>query len=120
MHSTKPPIAVQQPGVRIALAIKKAIMASVQPTALYHERAQGKESCNCAGTFLVVLVLGPVWLSWDHIQFWWLFEPLGRNEQGYPEYRHREAGIVMVRVPGGTFMMGSKEASSYQMRCVWR
>ena len=27
--------------------------------------------------------------------------------QGYPEYRHRETGIVMVKVPGGTFLMGS-------------
>ena len=33
--------------------------------------------------------------------------PLGKNEQGYPEYRHRQSGIVMVRLPGGTFLMGS-------------
>ena len=36
-------------------------------------------------------------------------EPLGRNEQGYPEYRHTGTGIVFVALPGGTFWMGSAD-----------
>lgn len=67
---------------------------------------RGKRFVTLAGlVVLAVLVLG-VWLGWDHLRFLWLFEPLGTNEQGYPEYRHRQTGIVMVKVPGGTFMMG--------------
>lgn len=31
------------------------------------------------------------------------------NAQGYPEYTHDQTGIVFVRVPGGTFSMGSPE-----------
>jgi len=59
---------------------------------------------------LALAVLGvTVWLSWPHLRFWWLFESLGLNAQGLPEYRHRQTGIVMVRVPGGTFWMGAQD-----------
>ena len=78
-------------------------------------KTRGKRVVIVAGTFLVVLLLGTVWLSWDHIRFWWRFEPLGNNEQGYPEYRHRQTGIVMVRVPGGTFWMSSKKEEEEQI-----
>jgi formylglycine-generating enzyme required for sulfatase activity len=33
---------------------------------------------------------------------------MGLNAQGYPEYRHRQTGIVMVRLPGGKFWMGAQ------------
>ena len=75
-----------------------------------NKRTKGKRVVIVAGTFLVVVLLGTVWISWDHIRFWWLFEPLGNNDQGYPEYRHRQTGVVMVRVPGGTFRMGTSES----------
>jgi formylglycine-generating enzyme required for sulfatase activity len=56
-----------------------------------------------------VVVLGvATWLSFPHLSFWYLFEPLGVNAQGYREYRHRQTGIVMVRLPGGTFWMGAQ------------
>jgi hypothetical protein len=59
----------------------------------------------------VLVVLALLALNWQsiaaHGRFWRLFESIGRNEQGLPEYRHRQTGIVMVRVPGGTFLMGS-------------
>lgn len=59
---------------------------------------------------LAVAVLGvAAWRGWPHLRFWWLFEPLGKNAQGYPEYRHRRTGIVMVRVPGGRFWMGGTD-----------
>ena len=41
--------------------------------------------------------------------FWRDFESIGKNDQGYREYRHQETGIVFVRVPGGSFLMGSPE-----------
>ena len=70
-------------------------------------KGRGKRSLVVVGLLLLMILALTVWSSWDHIGFWWLFESLGRNEQGYPQYRHRDTGIVMVRVPGGTFMMGS-------------
>ena len=37
------------------------------------------------------------------------FERLGANGQGYCEYRHVATGIVFIRLPGGTFWMGSTD-----------
>jgi len=37
------------------------------------------------------------------------FAFLSINAQGYPEYRHEQTGIIFVRLPGGTFEMGSPE-----------
>jgi formylglycine-generating enzyme required for sulfatase activity len=31
------------------------------------------------------------------------------NVQGFPEYRHRQTGIVFVRLPGGMFWMGAQK-----------
>ncbi len=63
---------------------------------------------------LAVVVVGIV--AWDELVAWRTFrrdfESLGRNEQGYPEYQHRETGIVFVGLPGGTFLMGSPETES--------
>jgi formylglycine-generating enzyme required for sulfatase activity len=56
---------------------------------------------------LIVLAIA-TWQAWPHIQFWLRFESLGPNAEGYPEYRHRETGIVFVRLPGGRFWMGAQ------------
>lgn len=37
-------------------------------------------------------------------------EYLGKNKQGYEEYRHRKSGIALVLLPPGTFSMGSPES----------
>jgi formylglycine-generating enzyme required for sulfatase activity len=37
------------------------------------------------------------------------FDPLGDNEQGYPEYCHLATGLIFVLLPGGSFLMGSPE-----------
>ncbi len=59
---------------------------------------------------LGIVVLGlAAWLGWPHLRFWYLFEPLGVNAQGYPEYRYRQTGIVFVRLPGGKFLMGAQK-----------
>ena len=62
-----------------------------------------------------VLGLGlAFWLYRVELTTWYRFvqrfERLGLNEQGYVEYRHRSTSMVMVRIPGGTFAMGSPES----------
>ena len=66
---------------------------------------------------LAVAVLLVVFASnWEEIRIWYLlrgdFESIGRNAQGYSEYRHRETEIVFVRLPGGEFSMGSPDTES--------
>ncbi len=69
---------------------------------------KGRRIAIGAGT-AAVLVLGlSAWLSWPRIRFYRLFAPLGRNAQGFLEYRHRQTGIVFVSLPGGTFWMGAQ------------
>jgi formylglycine-generating enzyme required for sulfatase activity len=59
---------------------------------------------------LVVAIGSPVavWAVWPYLRLWYYFEPLGPNAKGCFEYRHRETGIVFVRVPGGSFRMGAQ------------
>jgi len=61
---------------------------------------------------LTVLAVAVV-LGWPRILSWYrftqVFESLGRNAQGYSEYRHRQTGIVLVWLPGGKYWMGSQE-----------
>ena len=33
---------------------------------------------------------------------------LGKNSQGYGEYRHNKTGIILIKIPAGTFTMGSE------------
>ena len=63
-----------------------------------------------AGVLALTILGVATWLSWPHLRFWWLFEPLGPNAQGYSEYRHRKTGIVFVSLPGGKFWMGAQKA----------
>jgi len=66
----------------------------------------GRRIALLAGV-VVVLVIAPfVWVNWDRIRFLKEFESIGKNPQGYPEYRHRKTGIVFVWLPGGQFTMG--------------
>ncbi|MBI5359757.1 MAG: formylglycine-generating enzyme family protein [Planctomycetes bacterium] len=34
---------------------------------------------------------------------------IGKNAQGYDEYRHEQTGMVFVQIPAGTFKMGSND-----------
>ena len=61
-----------------------------------------------AGAAAVAVLVAGVLLSWEYFRFWWRFESLGKNAQGYREYKHKETGIVFVRVPGGKFLMGAQ------------
>lgn len=72
-------------------------------------KTRGK--CVAIGTTAIgIMVIGlAAWIGWPHLRFWYLFEPLGVNAYGLPEYRHRQTGIVMVRLPGGTFWMGAQK-----------
>ncbi len=73
---------------------------------------KGRKVALVAGLALVVLSVAMVWTNWGEIRFSLKFERLSKNAQGYPEYRHRETGIVFVGLPGGTFEMGSPETES--------
>ena len=68
---------------------------------------KGRKVALVAGLALVVLSVAMVWTYWKEICFFLKFERLGRNEQGYPEYRHRQTEILFVSLPGGTFEMGT-------------
>ncbi len=65
-------------------------------------------------TGLILLgVLGGIPIVYlDQIQYWYElrehFDSLGKNNQGYPEYKHKKTGLVFVSLPGGKFMMGSE------------
>jgi len=41
-------------------------------------------------------------------ELWRNFESIGRNPQGYPEYRHRQTGMIFVKLPVGSFWMGAQ------------
>jgi formylglycine-generating enzyme required for sulfatase activity len=43
-----------------------------------------------------------------------LFEPIGLNPQGYPEFQHRLTGMIFVRLPGSSFLMGVQKNNPHQ------
>ncbi len=71
--------------------------------------APGRALVVSTGTLAIVVGALALSLLWETILFASRFESLGSNEHGYPEYRHRKTGIVFVRLPGGTYIMGSPE-----------
>jgi formylglycine-generating enzyme required for sulfatase activity len=71
-------------------------------------KTKGRRIAITTGLVALILLALGVWRGWPHLVFWYRFEPLGVNAQGYPEYRHRQTGIVMVRLPGGKFWMGAQ------------
>lgn len=86
-------------------------------------RKRGRTMALFAGlALLVVLVLGGgmVVINFDSIRaeyrLYTQFEYLRPNPQGCREYRHRRTGIVFVRLPGGSFLMGSPETEA--KRCA--
>jgi formylglycine-generating enzyme required for sulfatase activity len=40
------------------------------------------------------------------------FEKVGKNTQGYMEYKHKQTGMVFVLLPGGTFKMGTDNGNA--------
>ena len=79
-----------------------------------HVKPRGKKVALASAIALLLLLPVVLWTNWADILFLIDFESLGRNEQGYPEYRHRQTGIVFVSLPGGTFLMGSTEDEEYR------
>ena len=77
------------------------------------KKRKGKWVALLGGAIVLVVVGLIVSLYRREIRTWLLlltrFERLPDNEQGYPEYRHKETGIIFVRVPGGSFFMGTAE-----------
>ncbi len=71
------------------------------------------------GLGFLILLAALAGIYWGELKvrylFWRQFERLAANEQGYSEYRHRQTGIVFVRLPGGTFWMGSSREEVERM-----
>jgi len=55
-------------------------------------KTKGRRIAIASGVVALVVLGLAVWLGWPHILFWYRFEPLGPNAQGFPEYRHRLSG----------------------------
>ncbi len=76
-------------------------------------KRKGTQLLLLAGVGVLLVTLSTMWLYWNDIVAWYQFqkrfESLGLNEQGYPEYRHRQSKIVLVHVPSGSFLMGSPD-----------
>jgi len=74
----------------------------------------GRRIALLSGVVVVTLLAVFVWASWNEIRarylLWREFESLGKNGQGYREYRHNQTEIVFVALPGGKFTMGSPES----------
>jgi formylglycine-generating enzyme required for sulfatase activity len=73
---------------------------------------KGRRVALAAGAVALVVIAVAAVLGWPRILSWYrfmqVFESLGRNAQGYPEYRHRQTGIDFVLLPGGKFLMGAQ------------
>ena len=71
-----------------------------------------------AGLALVVLSVAMVWTYRKEIRSWYAFrrdfEALGKTEQGYREYRHRETGIVPAPACPGSVRDSSAEFDDVQ------
>jgi formylglycine-generating enzyme required for sulfatase activity len=76
-------------------------------------RRRGKGAAWLAGLAVLAVGAGMALLNLDRIRaelrLHREFEGLGKNPQGYGVYRHRQTGLRFVRLPGGTFLMGSPE-----------
>ena len=66
----------------------------------------GKSIALLTGLLLLAILGASSWIYRAQLRFWWQFESIGRSAQGYLEYRHRQTGIIFVKLPGGTFWMG--------------
>ena len=76
-----------------------------------NRKKKGKRVALVAGAVvLLVIALIAVYYR-PEIRAWYVlatqFERLPANKQGYLEYRHKQTGIVFVRLPGGEFLMGT-------------
>jgi hypothetical protein len=76
-------------------------------------RRRGKGAAWLAGLAVLAVGAGMVLFNLDRIRaelrLHREFESQGKNSQGYRVYSHRQTGIRFVRLPGGTFLMGSPE-----------
>lgn len=76
--------------------------------------SRGKVAALLGALLLVIAGGVALRLTWSDLLLWRRLSPQftlhrWKNGQGYPEYRHRETGIIFVHLPGGTFRMGAIE-----------
>ncbi len=79
------------------------------------KKPKGRTVALASAIALLLLLPVVLWTTWADILFLIDFESMGRNEQGYREYRHRQTGIVFVSLPGGTFWMGAQSKNPFSL-----
>lgn len=76
-------------------------------------RRPGRKLARRASVVALLLLGVAAVLARDELRTWYLlrthFEKLGKNAQGYMEYRHRTTGIVFVLLQGATCEVGCTE-----------
>jgi formylglycine-generating enzyme required for sulfatase activity len=81
------------------------------PEAPMAKNSKGRRVARLLGGIsLLVLLASGAWFRSEisgYLRDLWRFESLGKNAQGFFEYRHRQTEMVFVKAPGGTFLMGS-------------
>ena len=77
-------------------------------------RRKGRNVALMTSILMLGVMLLVIYGNRSEISDWYLlskqFERLQDNAQGYPEYCHRQTGIVFVRLPAGAFVIGSPES----------
>src|ERR1041385_6246884 len=48
----------------------------------------------------------------NRIKFIIMFQEIGANLYGYPEYKHRQTGIIFVGLKGGNYLIGAQKSDS--------
>ena len=76
-------------------------------------RRKGRNVALMTSILMLGVILVVICGDWSEVSYRYLlsrqFVRLQDNAQGYPEYCHRQTGIVFVRLPGGAAVMGSPE-----------
>ncbi len=80
-----------------------------------HGRPRSKHTVRLLAG-MAALAIGVLLVVWSgpllaKYRFWRSFQSLGTNEQGLREYLHRRTGIVLVRMPAGSFLSDGRSVT---------
>jgi hypothetical protein len=72
-------------------------------------KTKGKRTAVAIATLALFLLFSALWLSWPYLVFWYRFKRVGTKQQGFPEFRHWQSGILFVPFPSGTLLIRSSD-----------